>query len=84
MEGKTPSQQGTRVPRGQGGGACESGVCGEESLLVRGLQRDSRQGDTRQETSEPLEAERPRDLWPGGQRAVAPFSLSPEVQERGV
>lgn len=28
-----------------------------------------------------LEAERPRDLRPGGQRAVAPFSLSPEVQE---
>ena len=49
-------EQGTWVPRGQGGGVCESGVCGEEGLLFRGLRRDSLQGDTRQETSEPLEA----------------------------
>ena len=36
-----------------------------------------------QRASEPfmwLEAEWPRDLRPGGQRAVAPFSLSPEAQ----
>ena len=66
----------------QGGGACESGVCGEEEPVSQGSVGRQLVGVHR--ASEPfmrLEAERPRDLRPGGQRAVAPFSLSPEVQE---
>lgn len=70
-------EQGTRMPRGQGGGACESGVCGEEGLLVRGLRRDSRQGDTGRRPLSPWKPRGPVTWRPEGRGAVQSESRGP-------